>query len=73
MKIIDHVTKKEIGKFNEFVDFKPNNRFMLPSKDGKCLKFLVIDVDYSEEGSVTVFELNDRQWEKGCRIKDVLV
>lgn len=71
MKIIDHVTKEQIGEM-EFANFSVNSRFKIPLGEGRVLRLLVTDVDYSDN-SITVFELSQEQWDNGHKIKDVLV
>lgn len=70
MKIIDHTTKKLIGEV-EFVDFSINDSFGIPLND-RTVYFLVTDIN-NINGSITVFEISKEQYQKGMKIKDVLI
>jgi hypothetical protein len=72
MKVIDHVTKNEIGEM-KFNSFKVDDTFRIQFSDGSQKYYLVTGVDYSDDGKVYFFEMTKDQYNKGLRIKDLLV
>jgi hypothetical protein len=71
MKLIDHVTKKEIGDM-EFRPFRVNEKFRMRTEKGASY-FIVTGVDYSGDGKLFLFEMTKEQWDRGLEIKDLLV